>query len=204
MKITSIKQQIKNPDRASIFLDSKYAFSLTLNELVGEKLKIGQELDEAEHKRLKKLSDDGKIRARAMEWVMSRPRSKREFRDYLRRKKVDLELVESLEKDFVNKKWLDDGSFTNWYVDVLRRRGKSERAIVAELYKKGISRESMSENYAKDEESETLRLRELIAKKQKISRYRDDKDKLKQLLLRQGFSYDSIKQELGERASWSE
>lgn len=204
MKITSIKQQIKNPDRASIFLDSKYAFSLTLNELVSEKLKIGQEIDEADGKRLKKLSDDGKIKARAMEWVMSRPRSKREFRDYLRRKKVDQELVEFLEKDFASKKWLDDGGFTNWYVDVLRRRGKSERAIVAELYKKGISRELMTENYVKDEESENLRLRELIAKKQKISRYRDDKDKLKQLLLRQGFSYDAIKNELGERASWSE
>ena len=46
MKITTIKQQVKNPERASIFVDGKYSFSLSLNELVAEKLKIGQEIDD--------------------------------------------------------------------------------------------------------------------------------------------------------------
>src|ERR1700709_459622 len=93
MKITSIKQQVKNPERASLFVDGKYSFSLSLNELVAEKLKINQEIDEAELKRLKKLSEDGKLKNRAMEWVMNRPRSIRELRDYLYRKKAEPEQI---------------------------------------------------------------------------------------------------------------
>jgi hypothetical protein len=33
MKITAIKQQVKNPERVSIFVDGKYEFSLSLDEL---------------------------------------------------------------------------------------------------------------------------------------------------------------------------
>jgi hypothetical protein len=62
MKITSIKQQVKNPERVSIFVDDQYAFSLSLDELVREKLKNNQEIDQAELKKLKKLSEDGKGR----------------------------------------------------------------------------------------------------------------------------------------------
>lgn len=204
MKITSIKQQVKIPDRASIFIDSKYAFSLSLNELVAEKLKIGQEIEEPDLKRLKKLSEDGKLKARAMEWVMTRPRSIREFKDYLRRKKVDDSLSEFLANDFIERKWIDEASFTKWFTDVLRRRGKSERAIIAELYKKGISREVMDQAYARDNVSERDRLELLVSKKLKLTRYKNDPNKLKQLLLRQGFSYDSINEALGERTSWSE
>jgi hypothetical protein len=33
MKITAIKQQVKNPERVSVFIDEKYEFSLSLDEL---------------------------------------------------------------------------------------------------------------------------------------------------------------------------
>ena len=50
MKITALKQQIKNPERVSIFVDEKYAFSLSLDELVKYKLKNGDELSEVDRK----------------------------------------------------------------------------------------------------------------------------------------------------------
>lgn len=197
MKITSIKQQVKNPERASIFLDGKYSFSLSLNELVAEKLKLGQEIDEAEHKRLKKMSDDGKLRGRALEWVMSRPRSLREFRDYMFRKKADADLAERLQDEFLRRGYLDEQKFAGWLMDVRRRAGKSERAIKAELARKGISREIASE-VMEDDGDELARLHELAVKKQKIARYKADPQKLMAYLARQGFSYDDIKTVLGE------
>lgn len=192
MKITSIKQQVKNPERASVFLDGKYSFSLSLNELVAEKLKIGQEINEVEYKRLKKMSDDGKIRGRALEWVMSRPRSLREFRDYMFRKQADADLAERLQDEFLGRGYLDEQKFAEWLIDVRRRGGKSERAIKAELARKGISREVASEA-TEDDGDELARLRELASKKQKIARYKSDPQKLMQYLARQGFSYDDIK-----------
>jgi hypothetical protein len=58
MKITAIKQQVKNPERVSIFVDGKYEFSLSLDELVKYKLKNNQELDKADVKKFKKISAD--------------------------------------------------------------------------------------------------------------------------------------------------
>lgn len=192
MRITSIKQQVKNPERASIFLDGKYAFSLSLNELVAEKLKIGQELDEAEQKRLKKLSDDGKLRARALEWVMSRPRSIREFKDYMYRKKADPDLTDKLITEFTHRSYINEERFAEWLSDVRARRGKSNRAIQAELASKGIDRDVAQEVLAGSDELE--RLKELVAKKGKLPRYKADPQKFMRYLAGQGFSYDDIKQ----------
>ena len=43
-KITAIKQQVKNPQRYSIFVDEKYSFSLSELALINSELKIGQEV----------------------------------------------------------------------------------------------------------------------------------------------------------------
>lgn len=39
MKITALKAQIKNPERVSVFVDGKYSFSLTINEVIDQKIK---------------------------------------------------------------------------------------------------------------------------------------------------------------------
>jgi regulatory protein len=201
MKITSIKQQVKNPERASIFVDGKYSFSLSLNELVAEKLKINQEIDEAELKKLKKLSIDGKLKNRALEWVMNRPRSIRELSDYLYRKKAEPEQIISITEDFKSRNYISDVAYAVWLIDMRRRGGKSSRAIQSELSKKGVSREVVAENMAKDSDQERQLLKELVLKKQRLSRYKNDEMKLKQYLLRQGFSYDDIKTVLLDQAA---
>jgi len=193
LKITSIKQQIKNPERASIFVDGKYAFSLHLNELVQEKLKISQEIEEADLKRLKKLSEDGKLKARTLEWVLNRPRSLKEVRDYLYRKMAEPELSMQLINEFEARGYLSDHTFANWLIDMRRRNGKSDQVIKNELMKKGVAREIITDVMPKDSEGERGRLLVLYEKKQHHSRYKNDPIKLKQYLLRQGFSYEDIK-----------
>lgn len=196
MKITSIKQQVKNTERASIFIDGKYSFSLSLSELVAEKLKIGADIDEAGLKRLKKMSDDGKLRMRALEWVMNRPRSIREFKNYMFRKQVDAELSDKLIAEFTERNYLSEERFAVWLRDVRKHKGKSDRAIRSELASKGISREISDEVMQETDELE--RLREVIAKKIRIPRYANDTQKLMQYLARQGFGYDDIKLVLSE------
>lgn len=196
MKITAIKQQIKNSDRVSIFVDNSYSFSLSLDELVTHKLKNEEELSAADVKKFKKISADGKLRARALEWLMNRPRSEREFRDYLFRKKAEPEQIENFIKEFSNKGYLDNYKFAQWFSELLARRAKSDRAIKAELFKKGISREIVNEVLGAQDEDEIKRLRQTIAKKSKIARYRNDPQKLAKYLTTQGFSWSDISKEL--------
>jgi len=200
MKITSIKQQVKNPERGSLFVDGKYSFSLSLNELVGEKLKINQEIDDAELKRLKKLSDDGKLKGRALEWVLNRPRSLREFRDYLYRKKAEPEQIAGLSEEFEARGYLSDRNYAVWLIDMRRRGRKSDRVIQNELMKKGVTRDIISETLVKNSDEERALLKTVIEKKMRLARYKNDEMKLKQYLLRQGFSYDDIKTILQDKS----
>jgi regulatory protein len=194
MKITAIKQQVKNPERVSIFVDGKYSFSFSLDELVKYKIKNNDELTAADVKKFKKLSADGKLRARALEWLMNRPHSEREFRDYLYRKKAEPEQIENFISEFTEKGYLDNSKFAVWFTELQARRGKSNRAIKSELFKKGIGREVVDEVLEGEESNEAERLEALIAKKQKASRYKNDPQKLMQYLVAQGFSWQDVKQ----------
>jgi regulatory protein len=196
MKITSIKQQVKNSERVSLFIDGKYSFSFSLDELVKYKLKTNDELTPGDVKKYKKLSEDGKLRARALEWLLNRPHSTREFKDYLYRKKAEPELSEKLIEEFSQKGYLDDVKFALWFSELRGRKGKSDRALRAELFKKGINREVVDEVIEQSAGDETSRLQILVEKKAKLPRYKNDQQKLAQYLTSQGFSYSAVREAL--------
>jgi len=196
MKLTAIKVQVKNPQRLSVFLDEQYAFSLSLDELVKYKLKQNDEFSEAELKKFKKISADGKLRARALEWLINRPHSEREFRDYLYRKKADPDQIESLVNEFTKRGYLDNAKFAAWFVELQARRGKSDRAIRSELFAKGVSRELADEVLEQSQNDEPERLRLVIDKKIRLARYQKDPVKLAKYLTSQGFSYQLVKEQL--------
>jgi len=196
MKITAIKQQVKNPGRVSVFVDGKYEFSLSLDELLEQRLKNGDELDKDGIKRLKKISTDGKLRIRAMEWLLNRPHSTREFRDYLYRKKAEPELTESFAGEFSEKGYLDDRKFGQWFIELHKRRNKSDRAIRSELFGKGLDRELVEELMADQADDEIERLKKLVAKKRQSTRYKNDELKLARYLTSQGFNYGLVKEAL--------
>jgi len=199
VKLTAIKQQIKNPERVSIFVDDKYEFSLSLDELVKHKLKNNDELSPADVKNFKKISADGKLRARALEWLMNRPHSEREFRDYLYRKKAEPDQIDGLVEEFTEKGYLDNAKFALWFSDLQARRNKSDRQIKAELFKKGINREAVDQIMEQGGGNENERLKILIAKKSKLSRYKAEPKKLMQYLVGQGFGWQDVKQALGNK-----
>ena len=85
--VTNIKQGVKNPNRANIFIDGKYSFSLDISQVVDFKLKIGQKITPEQLAELKQASEFGKLYHRTLEWVLMRPRSIRETKDYLAKKR---------------------------------------------------------------------------------------------------------------------
>lgn len=162
-----------------------------MDQLITEKLKKDIEIDEPRLQNLKKISEEGKLRFKALNWVLLRPHSTREFKDYLFRKKVEPDFAEHLTQDFIERKYLDDQKFAEWFFEIKQKTGRSNRYIKAELMKKGISKDIIDELVGGSDD-ELERLKNLVAKKQNISRYQD-KTKLTQYLVRQGFSYSDVK-----------
>lgn len=198
MKITALKQQVKRPERISVFIDGTYSFSLSMDELVRERLAVKQEIDAPRLKQLQKASEDGKVRMRTLAWVAMRPHSTYECQEYLRRKKVDPSLAEQLIGEFSRLGYLNDEAFAEWLVRLRRTQGKSDVAVRADLSRKGIrgSLAASALEATSEESTEAERLQRLIEKKIRLSRYRADPNKLVQYLVRQGFQYSAVRSAL--------
>lgn len=195
MKITKIQPAVKTAGRYNIFVDEQYSFSLDENQLLDLKLKIGFEIGEDQLDELKGESEYGKAYARALELILSRPRSEKEMKDYAWRKKWDEELSDRVLGKLRDKGYLDDEKFAQFWLRA-RTGGKprSKRKISAELAQKGVKREIVDKvlnDY--DDDSEMLALRKLVDKKR--GKYPDEQ-KFMAYLAGQGFSYDIIKQAL--------
>lgn len=222
--ITNLKQGVKNPNRVNVFVNSKYALSLDVVQVVDLGVKVGLEISEDELEEFKKASEYGKLYQRTLEWVLVRPRSVRETRDYLSKKlktsssdsllrarrygaqslvplpvgRVQssediLELSENIIQKLLDKKYLDDYKFAEWYVDNrFVKKGISKKRLKMELMKKGVAREIVDEVI--DDRDDEEEIRKVIAKK----RAKYDDEKLMGYLVRQGFSYDLVKQVLSE------
>ena len=222
--ITNLKQGVKNPNRVNVFVNSKYALSLDVVQVVDLGVKVGLEISEDGLVELKKASEYGKLYQRTLEWVLVRPRSVRETRDYLSKKlktsssdsllrarrygaqslvplpvgRVQssediLELSENIIQKLLDKKYLDDYKFAEWYVENrFVKKGISKKRLKMELFKKGIAREIVDEVI--DDRDDEEEIRKVIAKK----RAKYDDEKLMGYLVRQGFSYDLVKQVLSE------
>lgn len=193
MKITSIKQQAKLRDRYSVFVDEKYAFSLSEGALLDSQLASGQELTKEQVAEFKQLSADDKIYNRTLRYIAMRPRSEWEVRFYLERKKASPPLVDQILNKLSKLGLIDDRKFAEAFVkDRQLLRPTSRRKMTLELKKKRIPEEIIREAVALDNLTEIAALQEVVAKKRRQTKYQDDL-KLMQYLDRQGFSYNDIK-----------
>jgi len=198
MKITAITQQEKLKSRYSIYVDGKYAFSLSDTALLDSKLVVGQELTKDEVGKFKELSKEDKLYGQILRYTALRLRSRWELEVYMQRKDIPLPLQQQLLNKLSNLGILDDYKFAeSWVRNRRLLKSSSRRRLSLELRQKHIPDEIIQQVLAEDETDEQAMLRELIARKRKQVKYQDD-TKLMQYLARQGFSYNDIKFVLNE------
>lgn len=209
MKVTALKIQTRDANRVNVFIDGKYRFSLEIAQVVDLGIKLNAEYTEQQLKELEDESQYGKLYFRALEYVLSRPRSQREMRDYLYRKTRDTltktgqirpgvskELTERVFQRLLNRGYLDDEKFARYWVENRQlRKGISLRKLTAELQAKGIDSSLTTSLFEESERDELEELRKVAAKK--AYRYPDQK-KFIAYLMQKGFRYDDIKTVLAE------
>lgn len=195
MKITSIKQQVRRQDRYSIFVDGKYAFSLSELELINSGLRINQEFTAGELDRLKQTAVLDKAYTRALDLLARRARSEWELRDYLKRKSYEPEVIDATIQRLAERGYVDDEAFARSWVQSRRQlKSVSRRRLTAELRQKRIADDVIEAVMEEDRQATDERevLRDLIARKRLQTRYQDDQ-KLLAYLVRQGYDYETIK-----------
>ncbi|MEO8691829.1 MAG: RecX family transcriptional regulator [Candidatus Saccharimonas sp.] len=214
MKVTSLSAQLRSPDRVNIFIDGKFRFSLDISQVVDLKVKVGREYSVEELVELEQESLFGKVYMRALEYILMRPHSAKEVRDYLRRKTyatkyrsrktgeileregVSQSVVERAFDRLLEKKLIDDNKFAIWWIENRNaRKGTSLAKLRSELMGKGVNRTVIDQALVTVGRDELADLKKVIEKK----RYKyEDVRKLKQYLVGQGFSYSDVNDALAE------
>ena len=215
-RITDIKEAVRDRNRVNVYVNNKYYCSLDISQVVDFGVKIGRELTDAELADLKRASDFGKFYARALEYVLLRPHSTKEIRDYLKRKTLskkvrvknhktgeyqikvregyDASLVPLVLNRLDERGYLDDKHFAQLWIENRNiKKGVSIKKLRSELVEKGVSQKIIEEVLEDSSRDEREELRKVIARK--ANRY-EDQQKLVQYLVRQGFNYLDVLEEL--------
>lgn len=196
MKVTNIKQQIKNQERYSIYVDGKFSFGLGELGLMNSGLQVGKQLSPRELNQLKDSARDDKAYGQVLNLITRRPRSEWEVRDYLKRKEYDPELINRLVQRLYGGQWLNDLEFARRWVENRRLlKNSSQRRLQQELKAKRVSDDVIRQALEEDEADEKQVLADLVVRKRKQTRYRDDQ-KLMAYLMRQGYNYGDVKDAL--------
>src|SRR3989337_85402 len=193
--VTSIKPQ-KNKKRVNVYLDGKFGFGLDLENFVKLGLKVDQELSEKSAAEIVKKAEFQKTLDKLLNFSTLRPRSEREIRDWLKRKKIH----ESLHKNLFNRlkrlDLIDDTKFAKWWVDQRQEFSpKSKRILYYELRMKGIDKRIISEVLEEacvDEEKVARELLEKKSYKWKGLKDYDARQKMSRFLAGRGFGWDII------------
>lgn len=202
--ITSIKSQ-KNQKRVNIFIDNKFSFGLDLENFVKFNLKVDQELDEVQIQLIKDSGEQQKIFDKVLRFVMVRPRSEKEIKDYFKRKRINESIHRYMIKRLKSLELLDDAKFAKWWVD-FRSVNRSKRMLHNELRIKGVSKDII-DNVLNEVKIDELKIaKNLINKKlYKFQRYDEkvEKQKIAQYLIGKGFDWniiqDVLKSILGDK-----
>lgn len=201
MKI-SLRPQRKNPERTSIYINGKYAFSVDKDTLSQLRLYDKQEITKSELQNLLGQSEKQKCKDYAYLLLSYRMRTKKEMEQRLVAKDFSFSVIKEVIKDLEKQGLIDDQKFAQSFAhDRINFSLKGKHLIFAELRKKGIDRKDIVSvlNDPEIVEGEENALKRIIAKYQ--NRYKklpfpERKQKFYALLTRRGFSYPSIKKVL--------
>lgn len=86
--VTNMTQSLHDENRVNVYVNDAYAFSLDITQVVDLGVKVGKSYTDADLEKFREASEFGKLYNRTLEWVLSRPHSIRETRNYLVHKQI--------------------------------------------------------------------------------------------------------------------
>ncbi len=198
-RITDIKAQ-KNTKRLSIFVENRFAFGISKEQWLFNQKSLGDDLSEIEISRLKQDDTISRMWEKIINFLSFRPRSEKETREKIGqiREKIEVtdEEVERLLEKLKQHRYLDDLDFGLWWAEQRIGQNKGPKLIVQELYRKGLSAETIDKIGVEKFGDEDEQIKILLEKNQWRFHVPDPQKRFKKtadFLIRRGYSWETIK-----------
>lgn len=145
-----------------------------------------------------------KAKSLALQRLTRREHSEAELKDILTRKGFELEIIEPLLSELVEKKFLSDERFKKAFVSDQVLKGKGPRAIQLKLRQKGVRAElDEIQEISEERAGTTDQERALEIVERRYPGFREDRSEAQrayQALLRRGFSFDLAREVVFSKA----
>ncbi len=196
-RITSLQAVNRSPDRISVHIDDRFAFSLHQDVALEFGLAKGKSLGVEEQERMVRRDLVWKARAAALRYVTYCDRTVAEVRRRLQKTYSD-EVADEAVGHLETMGLLDDRAFAEAYAERrFRREGHGPARVRADLSKKGVAPAALDEALGKvfcEEDALADRAAEMgRARWRRLSSEPDDMKRTRKVcdyLLRRGYSFD--------------
>lgn len=190
--------------RVRVYLDGRFAFSLSADLALKEGLRTGQELSESERRALAGADRYQRCRDAAYRLLAVRPRSEDEIRQRLRRRGFENDYIDKAIADLRGKGLVDDTAFASFWKDNRQSfRPRSRRLTALELKRKGVDSAVIEAAVSQLDDGESA-YRAALGRASHLpsSDFDAFRRRLGDYLVRRGFDYDTIQQTVNRL--WSE
>ena len=199
MLITDIKQQSKDKNRVSVYIDGSFAFGMTEADRLYHKLEIGKEITKEKYGQITDENIYTKAKDKAAKFLGYRMRSEKELRNKLR-EDFGEDVINKVIQLFKGYGYINDEEFAIAYAkDCFNIKKWGSAKIKNELRLKGIRGKDIDAAlYAAEDKENTLEnIKRLLDRRIKNTPI-DFKEKQKHFafLMRRGFESEDIKKVL--------
>jgi len=194
MQITAMEKQ-RRRRRANVYLDGRYAFSLSLALVAQAGLHEGDALSPHQVDALRQADVRHQAQGAALRLLAYRPRSEAEMRQRLARRDLPEEVVQETIARLREQGLLSDAAFARFWVETRDQNSpRGRRLLWQELSVKGIEREVARQAIAAvAEEDAALRAAQKKARHLQGQDYPIFRRRLGDFLLRRGFPYPTVR-----------
>lgn len=198
----------KGSHRLAVFVEGTEDFAIPDEVVLALGLRAGMEVPDADLERLRRASERARAREAALRLLDARARSSRELVDRLIRKSFGREAAEHVVGELTETGLVDDREFARlWAEERMRLRPVGRLRLARELALKGVSREIIEDvldaSYAEHPETELAR-RVACARRSRGPVDGAARRRLYSLLLRRGFTHETVSQVLSEQEESSD
>lgn len=137
-KVTAIEEQVKDPDRRSLYVDGRFVLGLHGEILYMAALRVGDQVDGARLVELLQQELEKRCWDDALHFLARAPHAKREVERKLARR-WDEEVIARVIGRLERGGWLDDAAFARAYME--GHPGYGPRRLLGDLVRKGVDRE---------------------------------------------------------------
>lgn len=192
--ITAVERQVRGGGkRANVFVDGRYAFSLTIE--LAASLRVGAVVDASTTARLINEDQRARVYDAALRFLGPRPRSEREIRQRLAQHQFAPEMVDGAIERLRRIGLVDDAAFAEYWVEQRQtHRPRGGRLLKQELRLKGVDVDTAAAVIPEDDDAEgAYRAAQRKAQSLRALDERTFKQRLGAFLQRRGFDYETTR-----------